>query len=264
MSEVRNLAIGNNKVFMVCDLDSNSLCHPVEKLIVMSAVHSEAGGDDFIMSVVSLYQLNEVTNLTWREMGQFVYDEVKYNVYGTDIHPLSVKPESLTISIQPKIKTAVFDLSPISRSPVPVGFLTIYGSKEYILDEYVAPNTENDLIKLCHAYVDECNNRTLSNGITRTLITSIPAKYKPVFVRPVDKIDNLDVHILGDFETGRGVIVKPMKETIEVKTFKTAIQDQKISADDDEIAEWIGDRELVSIDSVVSDNKLIRTVTVKR
>lgn len=51
---------------------------------------------------------------------------------------------------------------------------------------------------------------------------------------------------------------------IEVKTFKTPIQDQRLAMSDVDLATWIGDREIVSIDSVVSDNKLIRTVVVKK
>ena len=48
-----------------------------------------------------------------------------------------------------------------------------------------------------------------------------------------------------------------------VKTFKTPIQDQRLVEGDIEITNWIGDRELISINSVVSDNKLIRTIVVK-
>lgn len=48
-----------------------------------------------------------------------------------------------------------------------------------------------------------------------------------------------------------------------VKTFKTPIQDQRLVEGDIEITIWIGDREIISIDSVVSDNKLIRTIVVK-
>lgn len=51
---------------------------------------------------------------------------------------------------------------------------------------------------------------------------------------------------------------------IEVKTFKTPIQDQRLAMSDVDLATWIGDRDIVSIDSVVSDNKLIRTVVVKK
>lgn len=51
---------------------------------------------------------------------------------------------------------------------------------------------------------------------------------------------------------------------IEVKTFKTPIQDQRLAMSDVDLAAWIGDREIVSMDSAVSDNKLIRTVVVKK
>lgn len=53
------------------------------------------------------------------------------------------------------------------------------------------------------------------------------------------------------------------ESNIDIRTFKTPIQDQRLESADIEIMNWIGDRELVKIDSVVSDNKLIRTVVVK-
>lgn len=55
----------------------------------------------------------------------------------------------------------------------------------------------------------------------------------------------------------------PTSYPIAVKTFKTPIQDQRLIEADLEITNWIGNREIISISSVVSDNKLIRTVVVK-
>lgn len=57
--------------------------------------------------------------------------------------------------------------------------------------------------------------------------------------------------------------VREAESNIDIRTFKTPIQDQRLESADIEIMNWIGDRELVKIDSVVSDNKLIRTVVVK-
>lgn len=245
MSEVRNLERRNNKVFMVYDLDSTNLRYPVQKLIIMSAIHPETGSDDFITAVGSIPELSESTDSVWCEMGQFDYDGIEYNVYGTVIHPLSVKPESFKINISHELNGVDFNLK--KSSYISNGRLTISGSRCDILDEYIVTSTASKIRELCRAYVDKCNNGILPNNITRTLITTIPDKYKADNNKP-----NHDSNTKSD------------KCGVEMRTFKTAIQEQRLSTDDDEIAEWIGDRELVSIDSVVSDNKLIRTVIVKR
>lgn len=255
MSEVRNLE-RRNKVFMVYELDERCKNpNPVQKLVVLSEAYSETD-DDFMRAVRDLSSLNKHTGGTWTKADQYVYDEVTYNAYETEIHPLSVESDRIKLFVTSRTTNRPVSFSVIFTKSCE-GTLIINGTDLDILHGEFMP--WDNLYDKTFFYQYICkyneNSKVRNSYITRSLICRIPRRY--IAIAQCERIQNTSIS--NNVASGG-----TSNKSVEIKTFKTAIQDQRLLADDYEIAEWIGDRELVSISSVVSDNKLIRTVVVKK
>ena len=274
------------KLLFVVDSRSHSE-NTTFKIIVFSKITSE---NSIVLPAIP-EQIKEMTGITCEVEEIFEFRDEKYQTFAINLY--SGRDIGYAIAVDESNKQLVINLAPtqfesnkgihiIYPTSSPDGRMTFYihVKPEDILNSYLYGGSTLDnkwfnficdyfnWYELQHDGKDFCRNDDMNYRLrmskymmkygqfgNRTVVPSEETKSnQPQVVRMPNGEGQLNLRNMG---------VCLSTCPISVKTFKTPIQDQKLIEGDLEITNWIRDREVISINSVVSTNQLIRTIVVK-